>query len=582
MSTPRRSQGIDDGQRGAILPLMAILLVVLMGAAAMAVDLGWLYWQSIEIQHGADSAALAGVVYEPDMRTEAKSESVAAALQNGYDDSDAGTTVEVVDFVDDDTSVVRESMLRVTITHEVQTFFLKVFGLNHFDIQRTAVAEYVLPLALGSPEAYFGDDPAQEIYPGFTADSTSNYQAKAGGNRFGALCLHTGFGAGCKHDTSGGGGAAQGSNPEGRIPSGWGTAAAQGGYLFGIDVPEGSSGLKVEIFNAPNYAIRKNKESPTPATGTGNFLGDTKYNWWNVEVTTWFMLYGPDPTPYDTTDGNELLCSVAYQERLPQWSTGADSPPNSSAYELDFGSLAPVDLSWDDSWLEFDEVRAAGHQNILDLMWEDMSNPYIAGNMPGDYVDSDCSQATFDRGPGTYVLRVLDEYDNSGETDTRDSWRGSNKYTLRTSTTAGDQPAIYAIEDMVMTAARNTAETDYYLAKVDSKYAGKDLIIELWDVGDIYSGPGTDNFTIVDGNLDAVDCEWWATNGDSGSGTCNIVASDLVYNDELITMTIAIPDDYTCDGDGCWWQIEYDYAGLVKDTTTWTAYVDGNPIRIVE
>ncbi len=47
-------------ERGAVLPLMAIVSLVLMGAAAMAVDLGWLYYQSLEIQHGADAAALAG------------------------------------------------------------------------------------------------------------------------------------------------------------------------------------------------------------------------------------------------------------------------------------------------------------------------------------------------------------------------------------------------------------------------------------------------------------------------------------------------------------------------------------------
>ena len=57
----RSSIGSND-QRGAIMPLMAIMLIVLLGAAAMAVDLGWLFWQSIEIQHGADAAALAGVV----------------------------------------------------------------------------------------------------------------------------------------------------------------------------------------------------------------------------------------------------------------------------------------------------------------------------------------------------------------------------------------------------------------------------------------------------------------------------------------------------------------------------------------
>ena len=33
---------------GAILPMMAIMVVVLLGAAEMAVYLGWLFWQGIE------------------------------------------------------------------------------------------------------------------------------------------------------------------------------------------------------------------------------------------------------------------------------------------------------------------------------------------------------------------------------------------------------------------------------------------------------------------------------------------------------------------------------------------------------
>lgn len=35
--------GVRGGERGAILLMMASMLVVLMGAAAMAVDLGFLY-----------------------------------------------------------------------------------------------------------------------------------------------------------------------------------------------------------------------------------------------------------------------------------------------------------------------------------------------------------------------------------------------------------------------------------------------------------------------------------------------------------------------------------------------------------
>ena len=577
-------------ERGAILPMMAIMVVVLLGAAAMAVDLGWLFWQSIEIQHGADAAALAGVVYEPDLRTEAHTEAVAAALVNGYDDADANTTVEVLDFVDDNTAAVRDSMLRVTITHTIDTFFMQLFGLDDVTIARTAVAEYVQPLALGSPESYFGDDPADQIYPGFHGSIQGSYEGKRGGDRFAALCLNAGFGVDCKDEDSSipEGGASQGLNPEGRQSSGWGTVDAQGGYLFAIEVEEGSaSGLKVEIFSAPLYAVRKHKSSTAPSTGTGNFLGDGKYrpgpglSEWTTKAITWYMLYGPDPTPADTTDGNELLCSIAYNERHPTYNPGGNNPPSSSAYWQDFDSYG-----WDgttDNWLEFDQIRTAGHQDILDAMWEDMGNTQYADQVLGNCASS------FDKGPGTYVLRIFNEHDPTGEDDIRLSWRGTNAFSLRVSSSGGTQPTIAAIEDMVMVASRNTTQTTFSLARVDEKYAGKDLIIELWDVGDITEGPGTDAFTINDGAGPPVDCTWTATNTtdpsnatSGGPGACTINASDKKFNNELITIIIAIPDAYTCTGDGCWWEVEYNYVGLVKDATTWTAYVDGNPIRIVE
>ncbi len=47
----RRREVLDE-QRGAIMLVMALLLVVLLGVAGFAVDLGWLLWNSIEVQHG--------------------------------------------------------------------------------------------------------------------------------------------------------------------------------------------------------------------------------------------------------------------------------------------------------------------------------------------------------------------------------------------------------------------------------------------------------------------------------------------------------------------------------------------------
>jgi len=218
-------------QRGAILPLMAIVILVLMGAAAMAVDLGWLYYQSLEIQHGADAAALAGVIYEPDQRTQAHTEALAAAVENGFDDTSLDTAVSVIDFLDDATQVEHSGQLRVTVTHRVDTFFLPIFGINDVDIQHTALAEYVQPLALGSPEAYFGNDPAQGIEQGLWGSIHGTYTRKRDGDRFATLCDAGGSGPSCS------------PNPEARPAVNWGTVDAEGGYLYGIEVADGASGL---------------------------------------------------------------------------------------------------------------------------------------------------------------------------------------------------------------------------------------------------------------------------------------------------------------------------------------------------
>jgi hypothetical protein len=303
----------------------------------------------------------------------------------------------------------------------------------------------------------------------------------------------------------------------------------------------------------------------------GNFAGDIKYNpdttynplTWNAKARTWFMLYGPDLTPLDTTDGNKLLCSVAYDERL---GTSPDRdeafPPLYDAYMQDFGAMG-----WQTSWLEFSQVSPG----ILNAMWDTMGSSTIA--------DVQSCLGSFDEGWGTYVLRVFNEQDPAGD------WRGANKYSLRVSSVGPDQPAIYGIGDMVMSATRNTNQTIFHLARVEQRYAGKDLIIELWDVADIVGGkPPSENasFKIVDGTGNTVTCDWVATNGDGNSGACDINASSRRFNNELITMTIKIPDNYTCTGEQCWWKIDYTIAGQVKETTTWTAYIDGAPVRIVE
>jgi uncharacterized membrane protein len=159
--------------------MMAIVLVVLMGSAAMAVDLGWLYWQSIEIQHGADAAALAGVIYEPDQRTNAHTAGIEAAVQNGFvHDPADGNAIEIIDFVDDPTAVQHDSQLRATLTKRVPTFFLGIMGIQTVDISRTALAEFVQPLALGSPEIVLRHGSGNRLRPGYVGEYQRHLRPK--------------------------------------------------------------------------------------------------------------------------------------------------------------------------------------------------------------------------------------------------------------------------------------------------------------------------------------------------------------------------------------------------------------------
>ena len=515
-----RSAGARGGQRGAILPIAALVLTVLLGAAGFAVDLGWVYWNSLEIQHAADTAALGGVIYTSESTEKAIDEGLALAALNGFVDESLGglDTVEIVTFEQDPTAVDNDSELRATVTHEVPTFFIKIFGMNSMTIRRTAVARYVLPLALGSPESTFGNDPAIGNFPGLWGSIHGTYTPKRDGDRYSALCDGGGIGSDCT------------PNAEQRPSINWGTVDAEGGYLYGIEVAEGATSLSVEIFDGPFY------------DGGGSLIlsGDSTPSS-SDDITTWFMLYGPDPTPLDTTDGNELLCTVRYTSR-----------DNRSE---DF-------LGWDPSWTTWDQASPA----LLATMWDDMTTS----------ADQQFCAGSLDRGPGIYPLRVLIEHS--------ETQKGRNKYSVRVGT-SGPKPYIYGLGDIGIYAnPEEGGSTEFYLAEVEEKHAGKNLIIELWDPGDITGGNNSDHVIVYDGFGSVPECTWSATNGDSGAlGPCIVTTGGKVFNGHLVTMVVPIPQDYTCSGDTCWFKIKYNYpAGSVHDSTTWAAYIEGNPIKLVQ
>lgn len=129
-------------ERGQLLPIFALMLVVLMGMTALAVDVGyWRYQQRLE-QTAADSAAISGAdeLNYPalaDWNTAAKNDAAA----NGFTD-DGGATIRVAVANPPSTGNYsgNANAVQVVVSAKQPVFFGAAFGLAPQWISATAVA----------------------------------------------------------------------------------------------------------------------------------------------------------------------------------------------------------------------------------------------------------------------------------------------------------------------------------------------------------------------------------------------------------------------------------------------------------
>ncbi|HET9770236.1 MAG TPA: Tad domain-containing protein, partial [Acidimicrobiia bacterium] len=143
----RRPEPTQDSERGLVLVWMAMTLVVLLGMAGFAVDLGSWYLRSAKLQRAADAAALAGVVWMPGDPASAQAAALATLHKNGID-----TTKVSVSYPPPSAS----QQFRVKLTDpNVPAYFSRPF-LPSISETRSATSEYVTPVPMGSPKNTFG------------------------------------------------------------------------------------------------------------------------------------------------------------------------------------------------------------------------------------------------------------------------------------------------------------------------------------------------------------------------------------------------------------------------------------------
>jgi len=112
-------------ERGQALVIFVLFLPVLIGFAALVLDVGNWYVQKRFVQNAADAAVLAGAQDLPNT-------SAAQAQAQDYVTKNGGGITNV--------TFPTSTKIRVTVTRNVPTYFAKVFGLSSVNVAAKAVA----------------------------------------------------------------------------------------------------------------------------------------------------------------------------------------------------------------------------------------------------------------------------------------------------------------------------------------------------------------------------------------------------------------------------------------------------------
>jgi Flp pilus assembly protein TadG len=138
MNSARRHQ---DGQ---VIALFCLAMLVVLGFAALAVDIGFLYATRRNMQTAADAAAIAGsnALNSGESLDTAKSAAKDVASLNGYADGTNSVSVNVKSPPANPPNPTDGTYVEVDVTKPVQTYFMRALGYNTVSVSTTAIAGF--------------------------------------------------------------------------------------------------------------------------------------------------------------------------------------------------------------------------------------------------------------------------------------------------------------------------------------------------------------------------------------------------------------------------------------------------------
>ena len=573
-------------EQGFYMVWFAVTFVALTSFAGLALEFN--RWQQIatRAQKAADAAALGGAVFLPDnVGNKAFTTAQTLASQNGYTNGSNGVTVTP--------SVGKlPNQLNVTISIVTHNPWGALVGYGSTTIVRHAVAEYQLPQNLGSPQNIYGNDPeSAAAQPQFWGNVFGPSSSKSKGDAIQAAGPSPAAASLCDADNC-----ASSVNKD----------YSANGYFYGIDVPAGTVGpLNVQVFDPafvhvgdqcgssdtnasnsltaaatltagqiPGYTGSIPPSTRYAASGSSAFCtGDNYYSDGSNSASPWTLwtLRSPDNSPWDPSN-NAIVCQNDFPGVYPETS---NNTPTGTVNSTELKTLLQQSTTYPGT--NPARTFASFFRQWVTLCT--INNPT----------------------QGTYYLEVQTNKKSDGTTPTNAG--GSNRFSIRVGNgsdyTTSNGIHVYGNQSMGIYANETGATTQFYLTRVLPGEAGKTLVLNFYDIGDA-AQPGT--LTIIpppDSNVGSSfsGCTYtappgnstgppWGTFSNTNSG-CSIAVTNSGFNGQWVTFEIPVPTTYTCttsSATGCWVRLSvvFPQGSSVTDTTTWNAYILGEPVRIVQ
>ncbi len=546
-----RSRRGEEG--GFFLVFFAIILTVLLGFAGFAVDFASWSYEGQQQQKAADAAALAGSVYMPDNFGVAKTTALQVAAANGYT---SGVDVE---------PGTRPSQLKVSITKTVDTIFARAVGVDTKTISRTATAEYSKPIAMGSPTNQYGNDPeagsvTNDTFPNFWGSIAGSGTDKANGDAYQADVCSSGT-DGC----SGGNNSDYDSN----------------GYFYTVHFNQ-SATVNLQIFDPGVVKVGQNCDWSTANLSQAQTLLTSRNPIFPLPyVRGWPNGASPGPNtryaPWNPNNANDPAA---------KWCTGDDDYGSGDAPSVSYQVFGPANVPGEPASAQPATTCSSkwtfpGYNG--DVYSKLQSDTKMAVTPQPQFLGSYfrqwwtlCSGLTGSAGQD-YFIQI-----KSG------SGNGRNSFAIRAQN-GSNAVSVYGNAKMSMSANVSGTATNFYLARLMPNAAGHNLVLNFFDIGDGNGAVGSLQVKPpTDSGLGSFSNCSYIKPGTSSPATlssCTITSvTSSVYNGKWVRVIIPIPSTYTCamtDPRGCWTTINYSFNNVLHDVTSWNAYVDGDPVRLV-